>query len=72
MMHRIISLSLEQRYHAFARVDHITIKDTSTLAHKLNLTALLPSDWLALASSSEIVSVGKVSDGEAVFIMPDR
>jgi hypothetical protein len=47
----------------------MTIRDTFTLAHKLNLKEPLLSDWLALASSNEIASVEKVLDGDTVFIV---
>jgi hypothetical protein len=33
-------------------LDHITIRDIFTFTHTLSLKELLPSDWLALTSSS--------------------
>jgi hypothetical protein len=41
---------------------------TFTLAHKLNLKKP-PSNWRLLASSKEIASIKKASDGDAVLIM---
>jgi hypothetical protein len=32
----------------------------------------LPFNWLVFASSNWVASVGKVLDGAAVFIMPER
>jgi hypothetical protein len=51
-------------------IDHITIRDTFTLAHKLSVKEPPPSDWLALASSNWTTSVEKALDGDAVLIMP--
>jgi hypothetical protein len=48
----------------------ITIINIFTLAHKLNLKELPPSDRLALASPNWIASVGKALDG-AVFMLAD-
>jgi hypothetical protein len=58
--------------HPFAPVDHIIIRDTFTLVHKLNLKESPPSNWFALASSNEIASIEKALDGDAVFIMADQ
>jgi hypothetical protein len=47
------------------------IRDAFTLKFKRSLKELSPSDWLGLASSNSIVSIGKVLDG-VVRIMPDE
>jgi hypothetical protein len=51
-------------------VDLIIIRDTFTLAHKLNLKEP-PSDWLALPSPNETAFIEEVLNGDAVFIMAD-
>jgi hypothetical protein len=50
----------------------IIIREAFTLAHKLSLKGLRPSDWLALASSNEIAFVKKALDRGFVLIMPDQ
>jgi hypothetical protein len=51
-------------------VDHIIIRNSFTLAYKLNLKELQPSDWFASASSNGIVFAGNALDGDTVLIMP--
>jgi hypothetical protein len=53
------------------RSHHIRNLFTFAHKHKHNLKDR-PSDWLALPSSNEIVSVTQALDGDAVFIMADR
>jgi hypothetical protein len=52
-------------------VEYITISNTFTLTHKLNLKDPLLSNSLTLASSKEIAPVEKGLDGDAVLIMSD-
>jgi hypothetical protein len=42
-----------------------------TVAHKLSLKEPPPSDWLALASSSWIVSAGKALNGAVLIMLID-
>jgi hypothetical protein len=53
-------------------VNHITIKDTFTLKHKLNLKEPPSSDWLALAFSNWIASVGKALDDAVLIMLANR
>jgi hypothetical protein len=50
-------------------LDHFIIKDTFTVADKLNLKKHLSSNWLTLTSSDWIASVGKALDDSAVLII---
>jgi hypothetical protein len=50
-------------------IDHITIRNTFTLAHKLSVKEPLLSDWLIFISSNWIASVEKALDGDAVLIV---
>jgi hypothetical protein len=52
-------------------IAHISIRDTFTFAHKLNLKELRPSDWLGFASSDWIASGGKTSDGAVHISLMD-